>query len=57
MLEQIFVEWFNNDSVMCGYFCVRFIDFMLKGKKLYKYIQSIQIYFYLIIMRRMINYY
>ena len=57
MLEQIFVEWFNNDSVMFGYFCVRFIDFMLKGKKLYKYIQSIQIYFCLIIMRRMINYY
>ena len=23
-----------NDSVMCGYFCIRFIDFMLKGKTL-----------------------
>ena len=23
-----------NDSVMCGYFCIRFIDFMLAGKKL-----------------------
>ena len=22
-----------NDSVMCGYFCIRFIDFMLAGKK------------------------
>ena len=22
-----------NDSVMCGYFCVGFIDFMLAGKK------------------------
>ena len=22
------------DSVMCGYFCIRFIDFMLKGKSL-----------------------
>ena len=22
------------DSVMCGYFCIRFIDFMLAGKKL-----------------------
>ena len=21
-----------NDSIMCGYFCVLFIDFMLKGK-------------------------
>ena len=23
-----------NDPVMCGYFCIRFIDFMLKGKTL-----------------------
>ena len=23
-----------NDSVMCGYFCIGFIDFMLSGKKL-----------------------
>ena len=23
-----------NDSVMCGYFCIGFIDFMLKGKTL-----------------------
>ena len=23
-----------NDSVMCGYFCIRFIDFTLAGKKL-----------------------
>ena len=22
------------NSVMCGYFCIRFIDFMLKGKSL-----------------------
>ena len=22
------------DSVMCGYFCIRFIDFMLAGRKL-----------------------
>ena len=21
-----------NDSIMCGYFCIRFIDFMLKSK-------------------------
>ena len=26
-----------NDSVMCGYFCVGFIDFMLAGKKLADY--------------------
>ena len=22
------------DSIMCGYFCIRFIDFILAGKKL-----------------------
>ena len=26
-----------NDSVTCGYFCIRFIDFMLAGKKLTDY--------------------
>ena len=26
-----------NDSVMCGYFCIGFIDFMLAGKKLTHY--------------------
>ena len=26
------------DSIMCGYFCVGFIDFMFKGKTLTKYI-------------------
>ena len=25
------------DSIMCGYFCIRFIDFMLKGKTLTQY--------------------
>ena len=24
----------GNSSVMCGYFCIGFIDFMLAGKKL-----------------------
>ena len=23
-----------NDSIMCGYFCIAFIDFMLAGKEL-----------------------
>ena len=27
-----------NDSVICGYFCIGFIDFMLKGKSLLDYI-------------------
>ena len=26
-----------NDSIMCGYFCIGFIDFMLKGKSLFDY--------------------
>ena len=25
------------DSIMCGYFCIRFIDFMLKDKSLLEY--------------------
>ena len=25
------------DSIMCGYFCIGFIDFMLKGKSLLEY--------------------
>ena len=24
----------SDDSIMCGYFCIRSIDFMLKGKNL-----------------------
>ena len=26
-----------NDSIMCEYFCIRFIDFMLAGKNLIDY--------------------
>ena len=25
------------DSIICGYFCIRFTDFMLKGKSLLEY--------------------
>ena len=25
------------NSIMCGYFCTEFIDFMLKGKSLFEY--------------------
>ena len=28
----------GNDSVICGYFCIGFIDFMLAGKRLTDYI-------------------
>ena len=24
----------RNDSVMCGYFCIRFVEFMIKDKSL-----------------------
>ena len=27
----------ENNSIMCGYFCIWFIDFMLAGKKLTDY--------------------
>ena len=27
----------GNDSIMCGYFCIRFIDFILKDKSLLDY--------------------
>ena len=32
------ISWVQaNDSVMCGYFCIGFIDFMLAGEKLNNY--------------------
>ena len=33
-----------NDSVMCGYFCIGFIDFMLAGTKLIDYTSLISPY-------------
>ena len=41
------------DSIKCGYFCIGFIDFMLKGKNLFDYINLF--YFLLMIMSRMIK--
>ena len=29
-----FFEYKQTNSVMCGYFCIAFIDFMLAGKKM-----------------------
>ena len=40
-----------NDSVMCGYFCIGFIDFMLAGKTLIDYTN----FFLLMILIRMIK--
>ena len=31
---------------MCGYFCIGFIDFMLKGKSLLDYINSFSLHEY-----------
>ena len=39
------------DSVMCGYFCIGFMDFMFKGKTL----TNVQIFFCQIILRRMMT--
>ena len=39
------------DSIMCGYFCIGLIDFVLKGKSCL----IIQIYFPLMIMIRMVK--
>ena len=32
-----------NDSTMCGYFCIGFIGFMLKGKSLLDYTNHFKI--------------
>ena len=37
MLQQIFLAYY---SMMRGYFCIRFIDFMAKGKNLLEYTNS-----------------
>ena len=34
----------ENNLVMCGYFCIGFIDFMLAGKKLTDYINLFSLY-------------
>ena len=39
-----------NDSVMCGYFCIEFIDFMLAGKTLINYTASIIMQIWLMII-------
>ena len=35
-----------NKSVMCGYFCIRFIDFMLAGKTLIDYTNLFSPYYF-----------
>ena len=36
-LKQIFLEYKHVIQTMCGYLCIGFIDFMLKGKTLSEY--------------------
>ena len=36
-IKAIFFQVQGNNSIMCGYFCIGFIDFMLAGKKLTDY--------------------
>ena len=33
-----------NDSIMCGYFCIVFIDFMFAGKTLIDYVSLFSLY-------------
>ena len=33
-----------NDSIMCGYFCIGFIDFMLAGKRLTNFMSMFPLY-------------
>ena len=41
MLQQIWYRIQPYDSIMCGYFCVGFIDFMLKDKKFIRIYKTI----------------
>ena len=43
IIANIFVVQ-ANDSVMCGYFCIGFIDFMLAGKKSIDFINLLSPY-------------
>ena len=36
-LKQKFLEYKHVIQIMCGYLCIGFIDFMLKGKTLTEY--------------------
>ena len=35
-----------NDSIMCGYFCIGFINFMLNGKSLTEYTNLFSPYYF-----------
>ena len=37
IMKNIYRIQINNDSIVCGYFCIGFIDFMLTSKSLLGY--------------------
>ena len=39
-----FFEYKSNNSIMCGYFCIGFVDFMLAGKKLTDFTNLFSLY-------------
>ena len=40
-----------DDSIICGYFCIGFIDFMLKGKSFFLLVYFLKVYFLLTSMK------
>ena len=36
-IPKMYKEYNQSDSIMCGYFCIGFIDFILKAKSLLDY--------------------
>ena len=45
----------NDDSIICGYFCIRFIDSMLKGNPKFDFMLEYTNYFHLMKTKRMIK--
>ena len=35
-LKRIYLDY-KHDSIMCGYYCIEFINYMFKGKTLLEY--------------------
>ena len=42
--KPTFFEYKSNSSIMCGYFCIGFVDFMLAGKKLTDFTNLFSLY-------------
>ena len=37
VIKKLKQVYFNYDPIMCGYYCIEFINYMLKGKTLLDY--------------------